>query len=310
MTCPQGSYFAKIRVSCQTFKMDIEKSFCFLPPIFDHLKSTGQVRNHIFPSEDVKKAFFSIWSEAKISQLSNLQNGHREKLFFLTPHFWLYRSEIIIRRVLEKPFFLYMTSSQGVLFCQNKSELSNLQNGHREKLLFFTPHFWPFKKHWTGQKFIFSHQKSVRKAFFLYMTSSQGVLFCQNKSQFQTFKMDIERSFCFLPPHFWPFKKHWTGQKSYFLTRRVLKSLFSIWPAPRRSYFAKIRVSCQTFKMDIERSFCFLIPHFDHLKTTGQVRNLFPHQKNVLKSLFYLYDLPPGGLFAKIRVSFKPSKWT
>ena len=85
MTSPQGVLLCWIRVSCQTFKIDIERSF-FKPPIFDHLKINGKVRNHVFSSEECKKAFFlydlSPGSLALLnkSQLSNLQNRHREKL--------------------------------------------------------------------------------------------------------------------------------------------------------------------------------------------------------------------------------------
>ena len=203
-----------------------------------------------------------------------------------------------------------MTSSQGVLFCQNKSELSNLQNGHREKLLFFTPHFWPFKKHWTGQKSYFLIRRVLKKPFFSIWPPPRGSYFAKIRVSCQTFKMDIEKSFCFLIPHFWPFKKHWTGQKSCFLIRRVLeKPFFSIWPPPRGTCFAKIRVSCQTFKMDIERNFCFLPPIFDHLKSTGQVRNLYFLIRRVLeKSFFSIWPPPRGSCFAKIRVSCQTFK--
>ena len=48
---PQGVLFAKLSVSCQTFKIVIERCF-YLIPHFDHLKITGQVRNHVFSSEE------------------------------------------------------------------------------------------------------------------------------------------------------------------------------------------------------------------------------------------------------------------
>ena len=38
-----------------------------------------------------------------------------------------------------KKVFFYVTSPQGVLFYQNKSQLSNLKNGHREMFLFNPP---------------------------------------------------------------------------------------------------------------------------------------------------------------------------
>ena len=150
---PRGSCLAKIRVSCQTFKMDIERSF-------------------------------------------------------FNPHFWPFKNHstgqkscFLIRRVLKKPFLLYNLPPEG-LVCQNKSQLSNLQND-MERSFSLTPNFWPFKNNWTG----------------LVFSSAKIRVSCQ------TFKMDIERSFS-LTPHFWPFKNNWTGQKSCFLIRRVLKSLF------------------------------------------------------------------------------------
>ena len=130
---PRGSCFAKIRVSCQTFKMVIERCF-YLIPHFDHLKTTGRVRNHGFSSEEYYKSFF-----------------------------------------------FYLTYPQGVFFCQNKSQLSNLQNGHTGMFLFNSP-FWPFKNHWTYQKSRFLIRRVLKKPFF-YLTSTQGVLFYQNKSQ-------------------------------------------------------------------------------------------------------------------------------
>ena len=172
------------------------------------------------------------------------------------------------QKSVKKAFFL-SDLPQGVLFCQNKSQLSNLQNGHREMFL-FNPPFWPFKNHWTGQKSCFLIRRVLKKPFF-YLTSPRGSCFAKIRVSCQTFKMVIERCF-YLIPHFWPFKNHWTGQKSCFLIRRVLKKPFFYLTSPRGSCFAKIRVSCQTFKMVIERCF-YLIPHFDHLKTTGQVRN-------------------------------------
>ena len=133
-------------------------------------------------------------------------------------------SEIMFshQKSVKNPFF-YLTFPQGVLFCQNKSQLSNLQNGHREMFL-FNPPFWPFKNHWTGQKSCFLIRRVLKKPFF-YLTFPQGVLFCQNKSQLSNLQNGHREMFLFNPP-FWPFKNHWTGQKSCFLIRRVLKSFF------------------------------------------------------------------------------------
>ena len=263
--------------------------FLFNPPFWPFKNHwTGQ-KSCFLIRRVLKKPFFYLTSPQGVlfcqnkSQLSNLQNGHRE-MFLFNPPFWPFKNHwtcqkscFLIRRVLKKPFF-YLTSPQGVLFCQNKSQLSNLQNGHREMFL-FNPPFWPFKNHWTGQKSCFLIRRVLKRGlvlpsfFYLTWTPQKGpfFLFCQNKSQLSNLQNGHREMFLFNPP-FWPFKNHWTGQKSCFLIRRVLKKPFFYLTSPRGSCFAKIRVSCQTFKMVIERCF-YLIPHFDHLKTTGQVRN-------------------------------------
>ena len=153
---------------------------------------------------------------------------------------------------------------------------------------------------------MFSHQKSVKKAFISIWPPPRGSCFAKIRVSCQTFKMVIERCF-YLIPHFWPFKNYWTGQKSCFLIRRVLKSLFSIWPPHRGSCFAKIRVSGQTFKMVIERCF-YLIPHFWPFKNhwTGQ-KSCFLIRR-VLKKPFLYLTTPKGSCFAKIRVSCQTFK--
>ena len=186
-TSPQGILFCQIRVSCQTFKMDIQRCF------------------------------------------------------FLTSHFWPFKNHwtcqkscFLIRRGLKSLFSIQ--PPPGHLVLPNKSQLSNLQNGHTEMLFFNFP-FLTIQKPLDMSEIMFSHQKRVKKPFF-YPTSPQGILFCQIRVSCQTFKMDIQRCF-FLTSHFWPFKNHWTCQKSCFLIRRGLKSLFSIQPPPRASCFAK-----------------------------------------------------------------------
>ena len=135
---------------------------------------------------------------------------------------------------------------------------------------------------------MFSHQKSVKKAFF-YLTFPRGSCLAKIRVSCQTFKMVIQRCF-YLIPHLWPFKNHWTGQKSCFLIRRLLKKPFSVWPPPRGSCFAKIRVSCQTFKMVIEM-FLFNPPFWPFKNHwTGQ-KSCFPNRR-VLKKSFFLCDLP------------------
>ena len=166
-----------------------------------------------------------------------------ERCFFFNPHFWPFKnhwtcqkSYFLIRRVLKETFF-YLTSPQGVL--QNKSQLSNLQNGHRE-MLFFTPHFWPFTNYWKGQKSCFLIRRVLKKPFFLSDLPTGGLVLPKDESVVKPSRW-IE---IFLTPHFWPFKNCWTCQKSCFLIRRVLKKLFFYLTSPRGSCFAKIRVSC------------------------------------------------------------------
>ena len=140
-------------------------------------------------------------------------------------------SEIMFshQKRVKKAFFSIWPPPGGLVL-PNKSQLSNLQNGHTEMLFFLTPHFWPFKNHWTCQKSCFLIRRGLKKLFF-YLTSPQGVLFCQIRVSCQTFKMVIQRCF-FLTPHFWPFKNHWTCQKSCFLIRRGLKKPFFLSDLP------------------------------------------------------------------------------
>ena len=153
---------------------------------------------------------------------------------------------------------------------------------------------------------MFSHQKSVKKTFFL-SDLSRGSCFAKIRVSCQTFKMVIERCF-YLIPHFWPFKNHWTCQKSCFLIRRVLKKpFFPICPPPRRSSFAKIRVSCQTFKMVIERCF-YLIPHFWPFTNHWTCQKSCFLIRRVLKKPFVYLIFPQGSCFAKIRVSCQTFK--
>ena len=178
-------------------------------------------------------------------------------------------SEIMFshQKRVKKPFF-YPTSLQGILFCQIRVSCQTFKMDI-ERCFFLTSHFWPFKNHWTCQKSCFLIRRGLKSLFSI--QPPPGHLVLPNKSQLSNLQ-NGHTEMLFLTSHFWPFKNHWTCQKSCFLIRRGLKSLFSIQPPSRGSCFAKIRVSCQTFKMDIERCF-FLTPIFDHLKTTGHVRN-------------------------------------
>ena len=57
MTYPRGSCFAKIRASCQTFKIDIERSF-FTPSFLTILKPLERSEIIFSHQKSVKKAFF------------------------------------------------------------------------------------------------------------------------------------------------------------------------------------------------------------------------------------------------------------
>ena len=221
-----------------------------------------------------------------------------QRCFFLTPHFWPFKNHwtcqkscFLIRRGLKKPFFL-SDLPQGVLFCQIRVSCQTFKMVI-QRCFFLTPHFWPFKNHWTCQKSCFLIRRGLKKPFF-YLTSPQGVLFCQIRVSCQTFKMVIQRCF-FLTPHFWPFKNHWTCQKSCFLIRRGLKKPFFLSDLPQGVLFCQIRVSCQTFKMVIQRCF-FLTPHFWPFKNHWTCQKSCFLIRRGLKKPFFLSDLPPGGL--------------
>ena len=162
-------------------------------------------------------------------------------MFLFNPWFWLFKNHwtgqkscFLIRRVLKSLFF-YLTSPQGVLFCQNKSQLSNLQNGHREMFL-FNPPFWPFESHWTGQKSCFLIRRVLKKPF-LYLNSPRGSCFTKKEQVVKPSKWSY-RDVLFTS-HFWPFKNHWTGQKSCFLIRRVLKKPFFYLTSPQGVLFCQ-----------------------------------------------------------------------
>ena len=75
--------------------------------------------------------------------------------------------------------------------------------------------------------------------------------------------------------------------------KRVKKAFFYL-TSLQRVLYCQIRVSCQTFKMVIQR--CFLTPHF------GLFKNHWTCQKSCflirrgLKQPLFLSDLPPGCL--------------
>ena len=131
--------------------MDIERCF-FNHPIFDHLKTTGHVRNHVFSSEECYKSLFSIQPLprgscfTKIRVSCQMLKMDMERCFFNHPIFdhlkttGHVKNHVFSSEECYKSLLFYPTSPQGVLFCQNKSQLSNLQNGHRE-MLFLIPHF-------------------------------------------------------------------------------------------------------------------------------------------------------------------------
>ena len=155
-------------------------------------------------------------------------------MFLFNPPFWPFKNNwtcqkscFLIRRVW-KGLFPIWPPPRGLVLPKYESVVK-LSNGHTD-MFFFTLHFWPFKNHWTGQKSCSLIRRVLKKPFF-YLTSPRGSCFAKIRVSCQTFKMVLERCF-YLIPHFWPFKNHWTGQKSWFLIRRVLKKPFSIWPHP------------------------------------------------------------------------------
>ena len=64
-TSPIHVLFCQIRVSCQTFKMVIQR--CYLNPDFLPFKPTGHVRNHVFSLEEGKNSLFSIQPTPRVS---------------------------------------------------------------------------------------------------------------------------------------------------------------------------------------------------------------------------------------------------
>ena len=135
----------------------------FNPSIFNHLKLLDISEIMFSHQKRVKKAFFYLTSLQRVLYCQIRVSCKTFKMViqrcFLTPHFGLFKNHwtcqkscFLIRRGLKQPLFL-SDLPPGCLVLPNKSQLSNLQNGHTE-MLFLTPHFKPFKNHWT------CHQKS------------------------------------------------------------------------------------------------------------------------------------------------------
>ena len=103
-------------------------------------------------------------------------------------------------------------------------------------------------------------------------------------------------SLIFFSPKIWQLATYWNILDFDYpaIFWKSVFSHFSIWPTPRGSCFAKIRVSCQTFKIDIERSF-FPSPFLTIVKPMEQSEIMFSHQKSVKKAFFPIWP-PPGGL--------------
>ena len=139
-------------------------------------------------------------------------------------------SEIMFshQKWVKKPFSLSNLPTGGLVL-PNKSQLSNLQNGHTE-MLFLAPHFQPFKKHWTCQKSCFLIRSGLKKLFFLSNLPPGGLVW-PNKSQLSNLQ-NGHTEMLFLAPYFWPLKNHWTCQKSCFLIRSGLKKLFFLYDLP------------------------------------------------------------------------------
>ena len=174
-------------------------------------------------------------------------------------------------------------------------------------MLFLTPHFWPFKYHWTCQKSCFLIRRGLKKPFYL-SSLPQGGLVLPNKSQLSNLQ-NGHTEMLFLTPNFWPFKYHWTCQKSCFLIRRGLKKPFFYPTLPQGgSCFAKLRVSCQTFIMVVQRCF-FINPHFWPFKYHWTCQKSYFLIRRGLKKPFFLSNSSQGGsCFAKLRVSCQTFK--
>ena len=139
-------------------------------------------------------------------------------------------SEIMFshQKRVEKAFFFYPISPQGVLFCQIRVSCQTFKMVIQR--CFFNPHFWPFKNHWTCQKSCFLIRRGLNKPSFL-SGLPPGGLVLPNKSQLSNLQ-NGHTEMLFLTPHFWPFKNHWTCQKSCFLIRRGLKKPFFLSNLP------------------------------------------------------------------------------
>ena len=171
-------------------------------------------------------------------------------------------------------------------------------------MLFLTPHFWTFKNHWTCQKSCFLIRRGLKKTFFI-SNLPQGVLvFAKIRVSCQTFKMDIQR--CFFIPHFWPFKNHWPCQKSCFLIRRGLKTFF-LSNLPPGVLFCQNKSQLSNLQNG-HTEMLFYPPIFDHLKTTGHVRNHVFSSEEGLKCPFFYPTSPKGVLVFQIRVSCQTFK--
>ena len=140
-------------------------------------------------------------------------------------------SEIMFfhQKRVKKPFFL-SDLPPGGLVLPNKSQLSNLQNGHTE-MLFFNPHIFDHLKT-TGhvRNYVFLIRRGLKKPFFS-IRPPPGGLGLPNKSKLSNLQ-NGHTEMLFLTPHFWPFKNHWTCQKSCFLIRRGLKKPFFLSDLP------------------------------------------------------------------------------
>ena len=77
----------------------------------------------------------------------------------------------------------------------------------------------------------------------------------------------------FNPPFFDHFKNHWTCQKSCFLIRRGLKKPFFLSNLPPGGLVLPNESQLSNLQNGHTEMLFFNPPFFDHLKTTGHVRN-------------------------------------
>ena len=115
------------------------------------------------------------------------------------------------------------------------------------------------------------------------MTSPRGSYFAKNKSKLLNLQNGHTEKFFYHP--FLTILKPLERSEIMFSHQKSVKKPFFYMTCPRGSFFAKVGVSCQTFKMDIQRS-CFHPPFLTILKPWERSESMFSHQNSVKKPFF------------------------